>query len=272
MRMLALILIIFMIQCLPIEAQSPKNYVVPSVYFTYGTYTNNRTTSDYSAYSLFTIDTFDYLIVGFDKQKISDPSWEYDQNMFVAGYNKNLFPYFLSGNFGYINGKFNYKPYKYNYTDKTNIYNINLTRNFYNFFGGLSYTLVSVKGFKSTNTNQFGLKLDYTLSTLISFHGSAFASLVSDNRNMYSGNLSLDFSPAEFLTISVGGMKGERAYFFNPDLLTIFNQDETQTSLLFAKSEIKINQFSLLLSYQNTEFSNYSIEYFSAGIKLRIGY
>ena len=62
-------------------------------------------------------------------------------------------------------------------------------------------------------------------------------------------------------------MLGERAYFYDEDLLVIFNQDETQKKLFLGKLELNLSKnLSLPFIYQYSDFETYKIDYASAGI------
>ena len=66
-------------------------------------------------------------------------------------------------------------------------------------------------------------------------------------------------------------MAGKRAYYFDENLLTIFNQDETQKKIYSAKVELNLTkQFILPIVFQYSEFQTYNIKYFTAGIKLKL--
>jgi hypothetical protein len=59
---------------------------------------------------------------------------------------------------------------------------------------------------------------------------------------------------------------GKRAYYFDPDLLTIFNQDETQESLWTVRTEYTIGGVATLIgSYQSTGFTGYTVKYPASG-------
>ncbi len=257
----------------PIYGQSKNNYFVPSAYYTLGNYSNRTSSQGYSVYSLFTIDQFDYIVAGYDMLSINDPLWKYNQQMVVAGFYKNLFPFFLSVNAAYITGNFHYKPLFYQYTDYTNIYNINAKYNIDLLFVGAFYTFSNIRGYKSLYVHQTGISLDYFINNIWKIGGKLINSNLTDNRNLYSGIISVCFYPSALLSFKLSGMIGERAYYFNADNLTVFNQDNTQTGLYSIKTDISpINLFHIILSYQFSKFDAYSINYFSGGVKLKIAY
>jgi hypothetical protein len=80
----------------------------------------------------------------------------------------------------------------------------------------------------------------------------------------------MSYSPWQPLVLQLSGVLGKRAYYFDPDLLTVFNQDDTQEHLWGVRAEYTIGGvFTLIGSYQSTGFTGYTVNYTAVGVRAR---
>lgn len=255
-------------------AQPDKHSFTPSVYYTYGNYSNNNYSNSYSAYGKLVIDRLNYLVAGFDDLLIHSRDWNYDQQTVLIGGFKNYYPFYLKANYLYIQGEFNYKPFGrlYDYTENTHLINGEVLYNVGFVFFGASYSFLSLKGLESIYSNQIGLSFIWRAKSNLSIAVKPYYTAVSDERSLFSAMVKVNYSPWENLMLILNAAGGERAYFFNTDLLTIFNQPETQKTHGSVRVEYSpFQNFAIIGAYQHSEFSDYTIDYFVGGFKYNIG-
>ena len=71
--------------------------------------------------------------------------------------------------------------------------------------------------------------------------------------------------------ISVNGTLGEKAYFFDPYKLTLYAQPDLIKWALGGRTIFTfLEQFDVIFDFQNVNFGDYTIRYYTGGIKLRI--
>lgn len=123
-------------------------------------------------------------------------------------------------------------------------------------------------GILQQSTNQFTGRLEWIAGPRIFLSLKPSYVKPKDGRSLTSVAGKIHYLPVNQLLLKVGGMIGKRAYYFDSDILTIFNQDETQKNLIFGQLEYSpVKQFTLILAVQHTEFETFSINYYIAGIK-----
>jgi len=249
----------------------------PSAYYTYGDYSTGNYSHDVSAYTSIKLSRKnDYFILGFDKLIIKNPVYEFDQKMFAGGIIKNVYPFYLKFNYAHINGDFssnliNSSPNINNYTDKTNLFNGGLLYNFDLYFVGFTYTYLNLDGLKSVNSHQVETDLIWQVSPKFIFSVKPLYTYVTDGRRLFSVNVKFDLPVSHNVKFSADGSFGERAYYFNPDLLTIYNQDETQRTTLSFRGEFQLlKALKFIASYQYAEFNIFNINYIIGGIKFSL--
>jgi hypothetical protein len=187
--------------------------------------------------------------------------------MISAGWTKALYPLYIKLNYSHVSGKFNYLPFRYSYDDNLNVINAGLTYNYYLFYFGVSATYQNLDGIKSAEVKQIKLNADWIVSSKITLSLSPVYTSVSDGRELAAIMGKLTYRPFKMAALSFGAMRGKRAYYYDDNLLTIFNQDETQKSIYSVKLELNItDKFKLPAIFQQSEFENYSIKYLTAGL------
>jgi len=245
----------------------------PSFYYTYGDYSTGDHSKDYSGYvSIKLAAKGDYLIAGYDKLQIKNPSYNFDQKMFVAGIIKNQYPFYLKLNYAHINGDLNSNSLLLsNFSDKTNVINGGFLYNFDLFFIGLNYTYLKLDGPLSVTSNQIGSDFIWQSSPKFILSIKPLYTKVSDGRSLFSTNVKFAFPISSTVLLSAEGSFGERAYYFNPDLLTIYNQNQTQTTTISARVEFDLSKsIKLIASCQYAKFDAFNIKYFIGGLKFSL--
>ncbi len=248
--------------------------VSPSFYFTYGNYSSKDLSKSYAFYNTIGITKNYFLTVNYDHLLISGKDWNYLQQTFLASNYLNFFPFGVKLAYAHLKGDYSYTPYPYTYSDYTNLYNLDLFyyKNLY--YLGFSYTYLHAKGnlnitrLTQQNASQLTLRFEKIFSNDFFLSIKPNYSQISDGRKLYSLSGKFHYLLSSQLLLKAGGMIGKRAYYFDSDLLTIYNQDYTQTSLYFGQLEYSVSSsIKLISSYQHTKFQNYSINYFILGIK-----
>ena len=251
-----------------ISAQLKVTSVSPSAFYTYANYSDKSTSNAVSLFTTATLNYKDYLSAGFDKQQINSSNWKYNQQMLTIGGTKNLYPFYLGLFYSNIQGDYNSIPAGFNYTDKINLFDINLLFNYKLFYFGISGNYISLKGFYNLSIKHYSAAIKKLIGIKFMLAAIFTQTVVSDNRNLSSIKLDINYFLSNSLTISGSTVLGNRAYYFDDELLSIFNQHETQK--LNFSSTVKysmIPNMSLILNYTYSDFSDYQINYFVAGIK-----
>jgi hypothetical protein len=266
----AALLIVLNIGVSLLHAQPPATAFFPSAYYTAVTYSNGLRAHSYSGYASISFHGVDYVVAGYDKMVIESSTWTYDQGLFVVGGLKNLYPFYVKLNYGRILGTFNLPSARYSYDDHVDILNGGLLYNVDLLFVGPTYTYVNVTGYKIVQCHQVGLHGELLMDPALSMSISPLYTTLTDGRSLFSVSAGMSYSPWQPLVLQLSGAFGRRAYYFNPDLLTIFNQDETQEHLWGVRAEYTIGGvFTLIGSYQSTGFTGYTVHYTAVGVRAR---
>jgi hypothetical protein len=269
MKFAALILVVI-VDAFPLHAQAPTTSFFPSAYYTSGTYSGGARSDSYSGYASLSFQRYEYLVAGYDKMLIESSTWTYDQHLFVVGGQKNLYPFSLKLNYGGLKGTFNLPSARYSYDDHIDILNGGLLYNVDLFFFGPAYTYVNVRGYKTLQCHQVGLQAEWVIDPAFSVSLAPLYTTLTDGRSLVSATAGMTYCPVEPLVLQVSGVWGKRAYYFNPDLLTVFNQDETQENLWSLRAEYTVGGIVTLLgSYQSTAFAGYTVKYLALGVRGR---
>ena len=249
----------------------PVPMIYPSAYYTYGNYTDGTTSNSFSAYVPFTWNGFDYLTLGYDNLNIDNPDWSYHQQLFLASGALNFYPFYLKLGYLHIKGDFDFKPFPFEYSDFLNLYGTELLLNVNLFYFGLSFDYSNLIGNQALVIKHYGASLLWILNPDLSFEVKPIYTSVTDGRQLFSTSLNINYSPVKQLLIKLYGFAGERAYYYDEDLLTMFNQNETQKNLVTLRLEYNIiDRLTFIGSYEYTEFQNYIIRYYVGGIKFNL--
>jgi hypothetical protein len=236
-------------------------YVTPSLYYTRGDYTNESLSDSYAAY-LSIGNNKQRLIFSFDQLIINNPEWKYEQRYFNAGGIFGFTDFYLKLNYGHVSGTEDLLDYH------NDIYNLDaFYTNYFSFIGG-SYTFHKKGGFETKEIAQVMLRLEHIPHWRVLLSVKPTYTRVSDGRELFGTSLRFHYLPFDYFLFKLHGFIGERAYFFDPDLLVLYNQDETQKYLAAAQLEYFLSlNFSLIGGFQHTSFGSYKINYYILGIR-----
>jgi hypothetical protein len=267
------ILSILLIVCLYVSVvfAQPGPKIHPSVYYTYGDYSNKTRSNSISGYVPFTWNGFDYITLGYDNLNINNTDWKYHQQLFLAAGSFNFYPFYLKFGYLHIKGDFDFKPFPFEYSDFLNLYAAEVLYNINLLYLGISFDYSNLIGYQALVIKHYGASLNWIVNPKFSLELKPLYTSITDGRKLYAASLALNYSPTKSLTLKLYGFAGERAYYYDEDLLTMFNQNETQKNLVSFRVEYDIiKELILIGNYQYTEFQNYIIRYYVAGIKFNL--
>ena len=263
------------------NSYADSTYVYPSFYYTHGAYTNTDYSNSLAFYNTINISRGFYLINHYEHLTINDPSWNYLQQAFLAGASINTFPFYIKLNYVHYKGELKYSSPSYfsDYNDYTNLYNLDFLFYTKMFYIGAAWTHENLIGVRNEITDQLTLRIDKVFSPFLYISlrpnftytrqvNNTFFPKPDHVRRLYSASLNGYYLINNSLFLKAGGFVGERAYYFDSDLLTIFNQDNDQLYQIYSQLDYTLfGSLKLMLSYQHTRFDNFSINYYIAGIK-----
>jgi hypothetical protein len=141
------------------------------------------------------------------------------------------------------------------------------------FYLGTAYTFHKINDEQKTIGNQVTLRLDWIVSPRIYVSLRPNFTFTSANQQYYSIAGKVNFAPTSKFIIKVGGTIGERIYYFDNDLLVLFNQQEVQKYLVNLRVDYNVSDnIALIGGIQNTKFSGYSIYHLIIGLKTKLGF
>jgi len=267
------ILSILFVVCLyaGVAFAQPGPKIHPSVYYTYGDYSNAITSKSISGYVPFTWNGFDYITFGYDNLNVDSTFWKYRQQLFLAAGLFNFYPFYLKLGYLHIKGDFNFKSFPIEYSDFLNLYGAEVLYNIDFFYLGISFDYSNLIGYRALVIKHYGASVLWIINPNLSLELKPLYTSITDGRKLYAASLALNYSPTKSLTLKLYGFAGERAYYYDEDLLTMFNQNETQKNLVSFRVEYDVvKELTLIGNYQYTEFQNYIIRYYVGGIKFNL--
>ncbi len=251
------------------------DYIAPSAYTTFASYSDGKSSSDLSLYVSHNISPLWHGTANLGVLQVSDQGWSYPQ--YTAGYHAAYyyFPLTVKLDLQYLQGNFSYKQDKsYDYSDHTRLGGFDLLYYYNDMYFGASYTYLSANGvigedsLSGLHSHQAALRFVYIFSYDLSVTLRPAASILSDGRKLYSLYGRVNYQPAPEIILKAGGFTGERAYYYDTDLFVLFNQNATQKYQLFAQADYIFSPaYGFSLGYQHTKFNGFSINYYIAGIK-----
>ncbi len=243
-------------------------YLSPSFFYTNGNYSTGVKSNSLAFYNTLQLFNKFFLINHYENLKIDSKDYDYTQQTFLAGGIVDLFPYYLKLNYAHYKGDYNYKPSEFSYNDFTNLYNFECLYYVDWYYLGAAYSHLNQIGFANSTSHQVTLRLEKILSTEFFVSLKPSFTRLDDKKNLFSISLKLHYAPIVDLVFKMGGFAGERAFYFDSDLLTIFNQNSIQKYQAFGKIEYSpIYLIKLTAGYQHNNFSDFNVNYLYAGIK-----
>jgi hypothetical protein len=250
------------------QVEEETFYLSPSVFYTNGNYSENVSSSSISFYNSLELFRELYLINHYDYLTISGSDYDYLQQSFLIGGLIDLFPYWVKFNYAHYKGDYDYLPYEYSYNDYTNLYNLDFIYYVDWYYFGMSYTSHNQIGFDNTRSHQLTLRLEKILSDEFFISLKPCFTSLDNGRFLFSSSAKLHYAPLYNLVIKAGGFAGERKFYFDSDLLTIFNQNSIQKYQIVGQIEYSPTFFiKLTAGYQHNKFADFNVDYLYAGIK-----
>lgn len=240
----------------------------PSVFYTNGNYSTNVSSNAIELYNSLQLMKEFFLVNHYEYLAIDHAEYKYIQNTFLAGGIVDLFPYYLKFNYSHYKGDYDYKPYALTYSDFSNLFNIDVFFYFDGFYIGSSYTHFNQSGYVNAYSHQLTLRFEKILSDEFFISLKPNLTLLNSDKKLFSVALKLHYAPVPDLLFKAGGFIGEREFYFDSDLLTIFNQNSIQKYQVLAQAEfIANNNFRIITGYQHNKFADFNVNYLFAGIK-----
>lgn len=251
-----------------------STFVAPSYFFTYGDYSNKSYSTSNAVYlstyltdRITLVNHYEYLNINLRKDST------YQQHTLLGGAIVNFFPYYLKFFYSYKRGDFLIDNNKI-YSDHTNIYSLEAIYYRDLFYLGLGYSFENAIGILNPNNlthqqiHQVTGRIEYIVSPSLYLSLRPNYSALKDSRELYSVSGKLTYFPIISTSIKLYGFYGERAYYFDNDILTLFNQDETQKYQAGIQLDYYPSYYMMLSTgFQHTKFQSFSINYFVAGIR-----
>ncbi len=272
MKTKILITVIFISFFSDIFSQTKVTEIQPEFYYSNGNFSTSTKSSGFYGFANVIINEFDLVRIGLNKIIFDNPEWKYNQTNYSIGGVKNLYPFYLKTSFLYMNGDFDYKPFFSKYSDDLYTLAVEIDYNVNLFYVGINFAYTSFNSgsdsLVSLNSKQFGMPLTYEPSSSFLISITPTYTMLSDRGNLFSTEVLLKYSPTKNITTYLGGFYGKRAYFYNHHLYTIYNQNSTQTSAVNFVIEYKTSdKVTVVAGYTYTEFEDYLINYYTAGLK-----
>lgn len=245
-------------------------FIQPSAYFTYGKYSDKTISNQYSLYLGGSFGQTNFLVAGYDRITLNNELWNYIQNNYSFGAHYWMIDWKLKMKLDFLSIKGQYKD---DYlikplTDNSYLISPELIYGIYPIYYGIGYSFFSQKGNNKINASQLYLRTDYypNYKILISLIPSLH--FVSDKTKYLSLQTSITYFPIYELSINSTFTFGSRKFYYNPDLMILFNQLETQKGNYSLR--VNYNFYKNLvgsLIYQKSKFTNYEIDYFVIGLR-----
>ncbi len=271
----------------PVLARGGVRFSVsPGVFYTHGKYSDSRYSHDLAAYGTVGVRSRHFLTLVYDNIFIEHDEFTFRQEMGIAALLLSRQPWAVKFDYGQIVGRFRLKNPVERLRDESQIYSAELLYWRPTFTLGVSVSSIPVtimiRDDDRNPSDPGGFSHDAQQTTLrgeVVLHPQWRAILRpshtwdKDGRRLYSTTAQLNYQPTQRLLLKISLLLGERAYYFDNDLLTIYNQNETQRELLSAKAEYELGEHAALVGeYINTRFDGYSITYTVLGLKTRFGF
>lgn len=263
-----LLLFLFLSNLTSAQNSEETFYLSPSVYYSTGDYSTNQKSNAITFYNTAQLAREFYLINSYDHLLIDSKEYDYKQQTFLAGGLLDLFPYYFKFHYAHYKGDYNYKPNVFSSNDFTNLYNTDLFYYIDGFYFGAAYTHLNQIGSAEVVSNQVTLRLEKILSNELFISLKPNFTHLTDGQNLFSSALRFHYAPIPELVFKVSGFIGERAFYFDSDLLTIYNQNYIQKFQILG--QVEYSPFYLIkftAGYQHNKFTDFNVNYLYAGIK-----
>ena len=255
-----------------ILAQEDSVYTSFSGFYTGGQVEPGRASNSYSGYL-----TLGYgaagITGGYDNLKIDSVGWDYTQKSYVIAPYYYFGSFFVKAAYMGISGDFNLYPSStggvtYNFaTDKTKIYSFELGNFGYYYTAGLGYTHSKLTGYKHLFVDQYTARYQFVPDYRWLFGVRPTHTSTTDGRKYFSCMFRANYLVIPYLVAKASVNIGNRMYYFDNDLLTVFNQDQTQNKNFGLELDYYMGKFVLQGAWQYNEFEKQPTRYFILGVK-----
>lgn len=248
-------------------AHADSTYVTPGLYYSNGDYNNSTSSSTISFFNTAYINKY-YATLGLDWHKLKGSGWKYDQFNYTVNLFVNEFPTFYKLSYMLIDGQSDFGSAAGNSQSQGNLVNFEYTAYKNLFYYSAGVTFFSQSGTSKEKSIQLTPRLDYIFSRELSFSIRPNYFLSSVGSSLFSTKVGLTYNFNDIIFFGGGISIGNQKYFFNGDLLTIYNQPEIQKTIFdFRIDYILSTNIRVIGSYNNSSFDGYKINYFSLGLK-----
>ncbi len=253
----------------------------PSLYFTRGDYSDSRMSDNFAGYGTLGLDHRCFLSLAYDNILIEHDDFAFRQQMGVAGLFLTSGKWGGKLHYGRILGRFRLHDADDRVRDETDLYSAELLFLRPSCVFGLGYTQQDLtymiredepppsgnSGIEQ-RSEQFTGRAEIVLDPRLRLIYQPTYTWVRDGRRLHSMAVKINYLPLQRLLLRGGIAYGERAYFYDNDLFTVYNQHETQRSLWFLRADLTVwRAWELVSEYIDTGFSDYSIRYFVVGVR-----
>lgn len=254
-------------------AQETFNTVSLSPFYTIGEYSNTTKSESKAIYGGLNLNQDFIISAGIDFISLSQNQWNYNQNTIYLSSIKNIYPFYLKFAGCYLKGKYSEKENNFNnYTDE----NLSLTPELvYKFnwnYVGIAYNYFKAsKGFQILKAQSLTLRFDTFLdyNTYLSIRPNLYVE--NSGKNYFSVSSKLTrWITSDFVASGIF-VAGNRRYYFDNDLLTIYNQYDIQKIVAGLNLDYSlINEITISGGYQYTKFENFEINYVFLGLRTKL--
>ena len=77
----------------------------------------------------------------------------------------------------------------------------------------------------------YGVSVNWIVNPKFSLELNPLYTSIIDGRKLYTASLTLNYHTTKSLVLKLYGFTGEHSYYYDEDLLTMFNRNETQNNL-----------------------------------------
>jgi len=245
--------------------------IQPSVFFTRGEYSSQVNSNIFSTYLSLAYRSKFFFTLGYEFIKVEDPFWNYHQSNLLGNLIYWRPDLRLKLSVLKVNGDYSDQSNTKPILEKGLLFSPELLLGSYPFYYGLGYVNFNQTKSIKTSSHQIYFRNDYyphykfLISSILS--GIYF----TDKQKYLALEVITYYTPIYYLTLKTSFTIGSRKNYFNPDLLIFFNHYQTQ----FSNYSLQVyynfyKKITGIFTYQRSNFTDFSINYFSLGLKTNI--
>lgn len=252
--------------------QDDSIYTSYSGFYTGGQINSAKTSASYSGY-LGIGYGLEGLNAGYDYLKIDSTGWNYTQKSYVVSPYYYFSSFYVKAAYMGITGDFNIDPAytggtKYTFSsDNTKVMSVELGNYGYYYSMGIGYTRTKLSGYKGIKVDQYTARYQFVPEYHWFFGVKPIYAKANDGRSYFSCNFRVNYLIIPYLIGKVSYTLGNRVYYFDNDLLTIFNQDQTQNKNFGIELDYYWGKSVIQAGWQYNEFEKEPTRYLILGFK-----